>query len=126
MYTEGMNKEFCGKWHAPEKESRRRLTDRPFRETAYLRTVEIDGSTGSVEVMHLPQRQSLSVTIRFPHVQSLPAIVMQVRRLFDLGADIETIDGHLSRDPLLAPLENRGGHWSKSRNHHNSPTATGK
>ena len=54
--------------------------------------------------MHLPQRQSLSVTIRFPHVQSLPGIVTQVRRLFDLGADIETIDGHLSRDPLLAPL----------------------
>jgi len=27
-----------------------------------------------------------------------------VRRLFDLGADIETIDEHLSRDPLLAPL----------------------
>jgi AraC family transcriptional regulator of adaptative response / DNA-3-methyladenine glycosylase II len=27
-----------------------------------------------------------------------------VRRLFDMGADIETIDEHLSRDPLLAPL----------------------
>jgi AraC family transcriptional regulator of adaptative response / DNA-3-methyladenine glycosylase II len=27
-----------------------------------------------------------------------------VRRLFDLGADIETIDDHLSIDPLLAPL----------------------
>jgi AraC family transcriptional regulator of adaptative response / DNA-3-methyladenine glycosylase II len=27
-----------------------------------------------------------------------------VRRLFDVGADIETIDAHLSCDPLLAPL----------------------
>jgi AraC family transcriptional regulator of adaptative response / DNA-3-methyladenine glycosylase II len=27
-----------------------------------------------------------------------------VRRLFDLGADIETIDDHLSVDPALAPL----------------------
>jgi AraC family transcriptional regulator, regulatory protein of adaptative response / DNA-3-methyladenine glycosylase II len=70
----------------------------------YLRTVEIEGSTGSVEVAHLPQHQSLSVTIRFPDVRSLPAIVTRVRRLFDLGADIETIDAHLSRDPQLAPL----------------------
>jgi AraC family transcriptional regulator of adaptative response / DNA-3-methyladenine glycosylase II len=70
----------------------------------YLRTVEIDGFVGSVEVAHLPQRQSLEVTIRFPKVRSLPAIVTRVRRLFDVGADIETIDAHLSCDPLLAPL----------------------
>jgi AraC family transcriptional regulator of adaptative response / DNA-3-methyladenine glycosylase II len=70
----------------------------------YRRTVEIDGFAGSVEVTHLPQRQSLGVTIQFPKVSSLPAIVTRVRRLFDLGADIETIDAHLSRDPLLAPL----------------------
>ena len=70
----------------------------------YRRTVEMDGSTGSVEVAHLPERQSLSVTIHFPNVQSLPTIVTRVRRLFDLGADIETIDEHLSRDPYLAPL----------------------
>jgi AraC family transcriptional regulator of adaptative response / DNA-3-methyladenine glycosylase II len=70
----------------------------------YLRTVEIDGFTGSVEVTHLPQWQSLGVTIRFPNVRSLPAIVTRVRRLFDLGADIQIIGEHLSRDPLLAPL----------------------
>jgi AraC family transcriptional regulator, regulatory protein of adaptative response / DNA-3-methyladenine glycosylase II len=71
---------------------------------SYLRTVEMDGFAGSVEVTHLPQRQSLGVTIRFPNVRSLPAIVTRVRRLFDVGADIETIDAHLSSDPLLAPL----------------------
>jgi len=71
---------------------------------SYLRTVGIDGFTGSVHVTHLPERQSLSVTIRFPRVQSLPAIISRVRRLFDLDADIETIDAHLSLDPLLAPL----------------------
>jgi AraC family transcriptional regulator of adaptative response / DNA-3-methyladenine glycosylase II len=71
---------------------------------AYYRTVEIGGFTGSVQVKHLPERQSIGVTIRFPNVQALPAIVTRVRRLFDIGADIETIDEHLSRDPLLAPL----------------------
>jgi len=70
----------------------------------YWRTVELDGFTGSVEVTHLPGKESLGVRIRFPNVRSLPAIVSRVRRLFDLGADIETIDSHLSRDPLLARL----------------------
>jgi AraC family transcriptional regulator, regulatory protein of adaptative response / DNA-3-methyladenine glycosylase II len=70
----------------------------------YLRTVEILGFAGTVEVAHVPQRQSLGVTIRFPDVKSFPAIVTRVRRLFDLGADIQTIDAHLSCDPLLARL----------------------
>ena len=70
----------------------------------YLRTVEIDGAMGSIEVTHLPDRQSLGVSIRFPDVRSLPAIVARVRRQFDLGADIETINDHLSGDPVLAPL----------------------
>ena len=70
----------------------------------YARTVEIDGVMGSIEVSHLPRYQSLAVTIRFPNVKALPAIVSRVRRLFDLGADIQTIDSHLANDPLLAPL----------------------
>jgi AraC family transcriptional regulator of adaptative response / DNA-3-methyladenine glycosylase II len=70
----------------------------------YLRAVEVDGALGSIEVTHLPARQSLGVSIRFPDVRLLPAIVARVRRLFDLGADIETIDNHLSGDPALAPL----------------------
>jgi len=70
----------------------------------YLRTIDIDGALGSIEVSHLPDRQSLGVRIRFPEVKSLPAIVARVRRLFDLGADIGTIDSHLSGDPMLAPL----------------------
>jgi AraC family transcriptional regulator, regulatory protein of adaptative response / DNA-3-methyladenine glycosylase II len=70
----------------------------------YRRTVEIDGFVGTVEVIHLSQRQSLGVTIRFPKVKYLPAIVARVRRVFDLGADMETIGAHLSLDPVLAPL----------------------
>jgi AraC family transcriptional regulator of adaptative response / DNA-3-methyladenine glycosylase II len=70
----------------------------------YRRTVELKGCTGIVEVKHLPQWQSLGVTIRFPNVQCLPEIVTRVRRLFDLGADIDMIDAHLANDSLLAPL----------------------
>ena len=53
---------------------------------------------------HLPDRNSVAVTIRFPDVRSLPAVVARVKRVFDLGADIVTIDKHLARDPKLAPL----------------------
>lgn len=70
----------------------------------YRRTIQIEGSVGLVRVFHLPQHESLGVAIRFPSVCALPAIVARVRRLFDTGADIETIDEHLSRDVALAPL----------------------
>jgi AraC family transcriptional regulator of adaptative response / DNA-3-methyladenine glycosylase II len=73
----------------------------------YLRTVEMDGKTGSIEVSHEPKRQSLHVRILFPNVRSFPAIVARVRRQFDIGADIETIDAHLANDPMLAPLVTR-------------------
>jgi AraC family transcriptional regulator of adaptative response / DNA-3-methyladenine glycosylase II len=44
------------------------------------------------------------VTVRFPSVRALPGILARVRRVFDVGADIEAIGSHLSRDPLLATL----------------------
>ena len=68
------------------------------------RSIDLDGKGCSVAVAHLPERNSVLVTIRFPSVKALPAIVARVRRVFDLGADIATIDGHLARDPRLAPL----------------------
>ncbi|MGO4706884.1 AlkA N-terminal domain-containing protein [Microvirga sp. 2MCAF38] len=70
----------------------------------YRRTVMQDGALGTVEVRHVPVQESLGVTIRFPNVRAYPAILARVRRVFDLGADIETIGAHLSRDPFLAQL----------------------
>ena len=70
----------------------------------WLRKVELDGKHGSVAVAHLPERNAVVATIRFPSVRALPAIVARVRRVFDLGADIATIGSHLARDPKLAPL----------------------
>ena len=69
----------------------------------YRRTVAIGSSVGSVVISHLAKKNSLQVTIHFPNVQSLPAIVSRVRRVFDVGADIETIDTHLAHDARLAP-----------------------
>lgn len=68
------------------------------------RRIDLESEHGSVAVAHLPDRNAVAVTIRFPSVKALPAIVARVRRVFDLGADIATIDSHLARDPKLAPL----------------------
>jgi AraC family transcriptional regulator of adaptative response / DNA-3-methyladenine glycosylase II len=70
----------------------------------YMRSVGLDGALGSIAVAHLLERDSIAVTIRFPSIRALPAIVARARRVFDVGADIETIGAHLARDPLLAPL----------------------
>jgi AraC family transcriptional regulator of adaptative response / DNA-3-methyladenine glycosylase II len=70
----------------------------------YRRTVLHHGALGTVEIAHVPERQSLEVAIRFPSLRALPAIVDRVRRVFDLGADVTAIGAHLARDPLLAPL----------------------
>jgi AraC family transcriptional regulator of adaptative response / DNA-3-methyladenine glycosylase II len=71
---------------------------------AWHRRIELDGKTGSVAVAHLAERNAVAVTIRFPEVRALPAIVARVKRVFDLGADIATIGSHLAQDPKLAPL----------------------
>jgi len=76
-------------------------------EARYLRTIEIDGAVGSIAVAHVPEQESLEVSILFPRVKALPAIVARVRRLFDLEANIDTIDQHLSADPALAGLIRR-------------------
>jgi AraC family transcriptional regulator of adaptative response / DNA-3-methyladenine glycosylase II len=70
----------------------------------YVRSVAHDGEVGTIEVDHVPERDSLAVTIRFPCVRALPAIVARVRRVFDLGADVTSIGAHLAKDRLLAPL----------------------
>ena len=70
----------------------------------YFRAFEIGGVAGSIAVNHLPEHQSLNVRILVPNVRMLPAVVICVRRLFDLGADIETIDTHLAGDSMLEEL----------------------
>jgi AraC family transcriptional regulator of adaptative response / DNA-3-methyladenine glycosylase II len=69
----------------------------------YARTIQIDGLHGIV-VVRPPEGNALPVTIRFPRLSALPAIIARLRRLFDLAADPEAISAHLAEDPALAPL----------------------
>ena len=72
--------------------------------STYKRTVEYEGRCGVLQVTNHPARNQLIVSVRFACVRALSGIVRRVRRLFDTGADIEAISGHLSKDPFLAPL----------------------
>ena len=70
---------------------------------AYARTISIDGASGSV-VVRQGRGPTLQVTVRFPKLSALPAIIARLRRQFDLAADPEAIGAQLSEDPALAPL----------------------
>jgi AraC family transcriptional regulator of adaptative response / DNA-3-methyladenine glycosylase II len=70
----------------------------------YNRTIGFEGAAGTIRIEHLPRKQSLCASIRFPVVRALPAIVGRIRRMFDLGANIEVINKHLSRDRTLAKV----------------------
>lgn len=69
----------------------------------YARTVHLDGASGALFVEPM-EGAFLRVTVRFPRLASLPAIISRVRRVFDLAADPSVIGTHLSEDPMLAPL----------------------
>jgi len=69
----------------------------------WSRTVEIEGSQGTVAVRPAAGN-ALRATICFPKLTALPAIIARLRRVFDLAADPAAIAAHLSRDPFLAPL----------------------
>ncbi len=70
----------------------------------YRRSIALDGAQGVISVEPDERGRGLRVTIRFPRIASLAAIVRRVRRVFDLGADPLAIGQDLSRDPMLAPL----------------------
>jgi AraC family transcriptional regulator of adaptative response / DNA-3-methyladenine glycosylase II len=70
----------------------------------YRRSVELDGAQGVIGVEPDERGRGLRVTIRFPRIASLAAIVRRVRQVFDLSADPLAIGEDLSQDPILAPL----------------------
>ena len=67
------------------------------------RAIGFGDDHGLLTVARSPKPDRLSVTIRFPRLSALPAIIARVRRVFDLTADPDAIAGHLSGDPALAP-----------------------
>ena len=70
--------------------------------TAYRRSIQHDGVPGMIDVHYVPDQSHLTVTIRFPTIAVLGAIVDRIRHVFDVGADVEMIATTLAADPHLA------------------------
>ncbi|WP_083842579.1 AlkA N-terminal domain-containing protein [Bradyrhizobium sp. ORS 375] len=70
---------------------------------AYCRSIDVDGAVGYIDVRPSSEH-SLEAVVQTPRLAALPAILMRLRRVFDLSADPEPISRHLAQDPLLAPL----------------------
>jgi AraC family transcriptional regulator, regulatory protein of adaptative response / DNA-3-methyladenine glycosylase II len=69
----------------------------------YRRTIAIGDACGVISVAPA-EKNRVNVSVRFPDMAALPAIIARVRRVFDLAADPDMIGAHLSLDPMLAPL----------------------
>jgi len=70
----------------------------------YVRTLRAGGEVCSVELRHAPEAESVEATIRAGSVALLPRVIGRIRRALDLASDAGSIEAHLSRDPVLAPL----------------------
>jgi AraC family transcriptional regulator of adaptative response / DNA-3-methyladenine glycosylase II len=77
------------------------------RDGIYRRVVRVGDHLAVIAVSHLPARNAVQVEIACDYVPALPVIASRLRRVFDLDADTEAIDRHLSRDRALAPTVRR-------------------
>ncbi|MFJ2712171.1 DNA-3-methyladenine glycosylase family protein [Pseudomonas sp. NPDC087346] len=69
----------------------------------YSRSIGLNGLHGTVSVWP-GTGDALEVELDFPDAAALPEIVMRLRRLFDLDADLAAMQRHLAPHPLLARL----------------------
>ncbi|QIB66173.1 AlkA N-terminal domain-containing protein [Kineobactrum salinum] len=73
----------------------------------YRRRVADAGASGWLEVRPLAGRNALQLTLQWPRLEQLPALVHRVRRMFDLDANPAVIATCLGREPALATLLQR-------------------
>nr|WP_281368060.1 DNA-3-methyladenine glycosylase [Pseudomonas crudilactis] len=69
----------------------------------YSRSIGLNGLHGTVSIW--PEAgNALAVELDFPDPLMVPEIVVRLRRMFDLDAELAVMQGHLANDPLLARL----------------------
>jgi AraC family transcriptional regulator of adaptative response / DNA-3-methyladenine glycosylase II len=70
----------------------------------YRRVVALNGHIGEIEIRHDKSRTALVLAVTPSLLPVLMPLVARVRRMFDLDARPDLIDGALRRDKTLAPL----------------------
>jgi AraC family transcriptional regulator of adaptative response / DNA-3-methyladenine glycosylase II len=71
-------------------------------DTRFARPLRLPGGRADIEVRL--DGAGVVLEARLAALSDLPTLTARVRRMFDLDADSVAIDGHLARDPDLAPL----------------------
>lgn len=79
-------------------------------ENIYQRSITLDNTSGWIDVSQICGKNALKLTVSLDNLALLDKVIHQVRSIFDLDADMSVIQGHLSKDPLLAKVinENQG------------------
>jgi AraC family transcriptional regulator, regulatory protein of adaptative response / DNA-3-methyladenine glycosylase II len=75
--------------------------------THYRRTVSIEDKHGWIAVSRAAQQNALNLEISPSLAPVIGAVIVRVKRLFDLGAVPDAVSALLSRDPLLAKVVKR-------------------
>ncbi len=73
-------------------------------DNSYQRSFCFDGKTGWLKVTKAANEHALNLAVTIEDYSLLNKIIMKVRRMFDLDADMTLIHQHLAKDELLAPL----------------------
>lgn len=69
---------------------------------SYIRTVQLEGKTGWLQITHVPDKQQLALKLAPALSSVLMPLIAKVRQLCDLEANPVVIQSHLANDPLLA------------------------
>jgi AraC family transcriptional regulator of adaptative response / DNA-3-methyladenine glycosylase II len=77
---------------------------------SYTRRFAFDGEAGTLRVTQKTNDDALILTVDFPHAARLPEIRARVQRMFDLDADIATINARLGKStPLRSGIRRHSG-----------------
>ena len=69
----------------------------------YRRVIQIGDAIGSIHVSHAPEDSALRVIVQFPRLNTLPAIIARIRRMFDLSAEPVAIESATLMRPAPGP-----------------------
>ena len=70
----------------------------------YFRTLALDDCRGWLKVSHHESKNALNLTVKLTDYSYLHQVIVRVRRMFDLDADMQIIHQHLIKHPKLAAV----------------------
>lgn len=82
----------------------RKIPNIEFIDNCYQRTINIDNTTGWLDVSKPNEENYLLLKVTLNDYSSLPKIIFRIRKMFDLDCDLNAIQTQLSQDADLAKV----------------------